>query len=190
MLSCARRQRAIFPNRCRRGDRKHACTRRGLRLTAPTSTVALCRCRRSAVKRIREAAEAEATELQRSRAAGLAGRAGAARHRRRQAVSGNRCPILSPSLRSPTASGPDGKKVAALRHRIGGNRHGFSHCGVVSCRAGHAHAYAQPDGLRQDAGPARARAPFLLLVVGYPADGATVPAITKKAPDEIATFVG
>ena len=32
--------------------------------------------------------------------------------------------------------------------------------------------------------------PFLLLVVGYPADGATVPAITKKAPDEIATFVG
>ena len=32
--------------------------------------------------------------------------------------------------------------------------------------------------------------PFLLLVVGFPADGATVPAITKKAPDEIATFVG
>lgn len=32
--------------------------------------------------------------------------------------------------------------------------------------------------------------PFLLLVVGYPAAGATVPAITKKALDEIATFVG
>ncbi len=32
--------------------------------------------------------------------------------------------------------------------------------------------------------------PFLLLVVGYPADGATVPAITKKPLDEIATFAG
>lgn len=32
--------------------------------------------------------------------------------------------------------------------------------------------------------------PFLLLVVGYPADGATVPVITKKLLDEIATFAG
>lgn len=31
--------------------------------------------------------------------------------------------------------------------------------------------------------------PFLLLVVGYPADGATVPWITKKSLDEIATFI-
>lgn len=31
--------------------------------------------------------------------------------------------------------------------------------------------------------------PFLLLVVGYPADNAQVPAITKKALEEIATFV-
>lgn len=31
--------------------------------------------------------------------------------------------------------------------------------------------------------------PFLLLVVGYPAAGATVPAITKKPLDEIATFI-
>jgi hypothetical protein len=31
--------------------------------------------------------------------------------------------------------------------------------------------------------------PFLVLVVGYPADGATVPDITKKELDEIATFV-
>ena len=31
--------------------------------------------------------------------------------------------------------------------------------------------------------------PFLLLVVGYPAEGATVPAITKKPLTEIATFV-
>jgi iodotyrosine deiodinase len=31
--------------------------------------------------------------------------------------------------------------------------------------------------------------PFLLLVVGYPAENALVPAITKKSLDEIATFV-
>jgi nitroreductase len=31
--------------------------------------------------------------------------------------------------------------------------------------------------------------PFLLLVAGYPAQGVTVPAITKKPLDEIATFV-
>jgi hypothetical protein len=31
--------------------------------------------------------------------------------------------------------------------------------------------------------------PFLLLVTGYPAEGVTVPAITKKRLEEIATFV-
>jgi iodotyrosine deiodinase len=31
--------------------------------------------------------------------------------------------------------------------------------------------------------------PFLLLVVGYPAEGVTVPAITKKSLEQIATFV-
>lgn len=36
--------------------------------------------------------------------------------------------------------------------------------------------------------PANER-PFLVLVVGYPADGATVPSITKKPLDEIATFI-
>jgi len=36
--------------------------------------------------------------------------------------------------------------------------------------------------------PARER-PFLILVVGYPADGATVPDITKKPLEAIATFV-
>jgi iodotyrosine deiodinase len=36
--------------------------------------------------------------------------------------------------------------------------------------------------------PANER-PFLLLVVGYPADGARVPAITKKPLDQIATFL-
>ena len=36
--------------------------------------------------------------------------------------------------------------------------------------------------------PSRER-PFLILVVGYPADGATVPAIAKKTLEEIATFV-
>lgn len=35
--------------------------------------------------------------------------------------------------------------------------------------------------------PANER-PFLLLVVGYPAEGATVPRVTKKRLDEIATF--
>ena len=36
--------------------------------------------------------------------------------------------------------------------------------------------------------PARER-PYLILVVGYPADGATVPDITKKPLDAIATFI-
>jgi iodotyrosine deiodinase len=36
--------------------------------------------------------------------------------------------------------------------------------------------------------PSRER-PFLILVVGYPADGATVPDITKKPLAQIATFV-
>jgi hypothetical protein len=36
--------------------------------------------------------------------------------------------------------------------------------------------------------PARER-PFLLLVVGYPADDAKVPAITKKPLEEIGTFL-
>ena len=31
--------------------------------------------------------------------------------------------------------------------------------------------------------------PFLILVTGYPADGATVPAITKKPLEQIATFI-
>ena len=31
--------------------------------------------------------------------------------------------------------------------------------------------------------------PFLLLVVGYPADGCKVPDIERKALDEIATFI-
>ena len=31
--------------------------------------------------------------------------------------------------------------------------------------------------------------PFLLLVVGYPAEDARIPAITKKSLEEIATFV-
>jgi hypothetical protein len=31
--------------------------------------------------------------------------------------------------------------------------------------------------------------PFLLLVVGYPAEDATVPDISKKALEEVATFL-
>ena len=37
-------------------------------------------------------------------------------------------------------------------------------------------------------GRPKSERPFLLLVVGYPADGATVPEIGKKSLDEIATF--
>jgi iodotyrosine deiodinase len=36
--------------------------------------------------------------------------------------------------------------------------------------------------------PANER-PFLVLVVGYPADGTTVPDISKKSLDEIAIFI-
>ena len=36
--------------------------------------------------------------------------------------------------------------------------------------------------------PSRER-PFLILVVGYPAEGATVPVITKKSLEDIATFL-
>jgi hypothetical protein len=36
--------------------------------------------------------------------------------------------------------------------------------------------------------PANER-PFLILVVGYPADAAAVPVITKKSLEEIATFM-
>lgn len=36
--------------------------------------------------------------------------------------------------------------------------------------------------------PAHQR-PFLILVAGYPAEGATVPAITKKPLEHIATFI-
>ena len=32
-------------------------------------------------------------------------------------------------------------------------------------------------------------APYLILVVGYPAAGATVPAISRKSMDVIATFI-
>jgi len=35
----------------------------------------------------------------------------------------------------------------------------------------------------------RTERPYLILVVGYPADGCTVPDIDKKHLDEIATFV-
>jgi hypothetical protein len=31
--------------------------------------------------------------------------------------------------------------------------------------------------------------PFLVLVVGYPEDGATVPKISKKSIDQIANFI-
>jgi iodotyrosine deiodinase len=58
------------------------------------------------------------------------------------------------------------------------------HAGLVSLT----HTPSPMGFLNQILGrPARER-PFLILVVGYPADGATVPDITKKALSEIATF--
>jgi nitroreductase len=58
------------------------------------------------------------------------------------------------------------------------------HAGLVSLT----HTPSPMGFLNQILGrPVRER-PFLVLVVGYPADGATVPDITKKALAEIATF--
>ena len=59
------------------------------------------------------------------------------------------------------------------------------HAGLVSLT----HTPSPMGFLNQILGrPARER-PFLILVVGYPADGATVPDITKKPLDAIATFI-
>ena len=61
---------------------------------------------------------------------------------------------------------------------------GVHHAGLVSLT----HTPSPMGFLNEILGrPARER-PFLILVVGYPADGATVPDITKKALSEIATF--
>ncbi|MGH9384110.1 MAG: nitroreductase family protein [Vicinamibacterales bacterium] len=59
------------------------------------------------------------------------------------------------------------------------------HAGLVSLT----HTPSPMGFLNQILGrPANERA-FLILVVGYPADGAMVPAITKKKLEEIATFI-
>lgn len=85
---------------------------------------------------------------------------------------------------------PDGRKV---KHYYAQESVGIAtgilitavhHAGLVSLT----HTPSPMGFLNQILGrPARER-PFLILVVGYPADGATVPDITKKALNEIATF--
>jgi nitroreductase len=48
---------------------------------------------------------------------------------------------------------------------------------------------SRPGFLNRILGRPQNERPFLVLVVGYPADGVTVPDITKKELDEIVTFV-
>ena len=48
---------------------------------------------------------------------------------------------------------------------------------------------SRPGFLNEILGRPENEQPFLVLVVGYPAEGALVPDIQKKALDEVATFV-
>jgi hypothetical protein len=58
------------------------------------------------------------------------------------------------------------------------------------CGARVADPHAEPHGVpERDPRPARERAPLPGLVVGYPAENASVPAITTKPLADIATFV-
>jgi nitroreductase len=59
------------------------------------------------------------------------------------------------------------------------------HAGLVSLT----HTPSPMGFLNQILGRPSHERPFLILVVGYPADDATVPAITKKPLEEIATFL-
>ena len=59
------------------------------------------------------------------------------------------------------------------------------HAGLVSLT----HTPSPMGFLNQILGRPANERPFLILVVGYPAEGATVPAITKKPLEAIATFV-
>lgn len=59
------------------------------------------------------------------------------------------------------------------------------HCGLATLT----HTPSPMGFLNRILGRPENERPFLLLVVGHPADGARVPAITKKPLDEIATFL-
>src|SRR5262249_27179468 len=49
--------------------------------------------------------------------------------------------------------------------------------------------FAESFGVLPDGRKVKHERPFLILVVGYPAEGATVPSITKKPLEAFATFV-
>jgi hypothetical protein len=59
------------------------------------------------------------------------------------------------------------------------------HAGLVSLT----HTPSPMEFLNEILGRPANERPFLILVVGYPAHDATVPAITKKTLNEIATFI-
>ena len=86
---------------------------------------------------------------------------------------------------------PDGRKVKHYYTQESvGIATGFliaaiHHAGLVSLT----HTPSPMGFLNQILGRPTRERPFLLLVVGYPADGATVPDITKKPLAQIATFV-
>lgn len=86
---------------------------------------------------------------------------------------------------------PDGRKVKHYYTQESvGIATGFliaaiHHAGLVSLT----HTPSPMGFLNQILGRPTRERPFLILVVGYPADGATVPDITKKPLAQIATFV-
>jgi nitroreductase len=86
---------------------------------------------------------------------------------------------------------PDGRKV---KHYYTTESVGIA-TGILITALHHAglstltHTPSPMGFLNQILGRPENERPFLLLVVGYPAPQAVVPAITKKALDEIATFV-
>ena len=63
---------------------------------------------------------------------------------------------------------------------------GLHHCGLATLT----HTPSPMGFLNELLDRPRNERPFLLLVVGYPAEGATVPVIGKKALSGIATFIG
>ena len=86
---------------------------------------------------------------------------------------------------------PDGRKV---KHYYAQESVGIAtgilitaihHAGLVSLT----HTPSPMGFLNKILGRPSHERPFLVLVVGYPAEGATVPSITKKPLEEIATFV-
>jgi iodotyrosine deiodinase len=86
---------------------------------------------------------------------------------------------------------PDGRKV---KHYYAQESVGIAtgilitaihHAGLVSLT----HTPSPMGFLNKILGRPSHERPFLILVIGYPAEGATVPSITKKPLEEIATFV-